>query len=366
MKAWVLAGMMTALALWGAFPADAQAGNRAKAFSLTPMVGGYVFEGDQNLDNDETYGLALGYSFSSRWESEAVLNFTDTGAETGGGGDVEVYVYHLDALCHFVPEGPAVPYLALGLGGISFDGGGDENDDDFIVDYGLGLKYFFAEDFALRGDVRHVIAFEDPDHNLIYTLGLTWQLGGAKAPVPTERERDSDGDGVPDRRDQCPDTPKGVPVDRNGCPLDSDEDGVPDYRDKCPNTRKGEFVDEEGCTLKLTLHINFDLDKAEIKPEFKPDLERAARFIKKYEDVPYILIEGHTDWLGEEDYNQKLSERRAAAVRQYLIENYPIDPKRLVTRGYGESRPAADNSTSEGRYQNRRVEIICCVLPPEE
>jgi len=145
---------------------------------------------------------------------------------------------------------------------------------------------------------------------------------------------------------------------------DSDGDGVADARDKCPNTPKGELVDENGCTLKLTLHINFDFDKAEIKPEFEPDLKKAGDFVQKNQKVPYILIVGYTDSTGEADYNQQLSERRAQAVRQYLIDTFGVEPKRLIAQGGGETNPVASNDTEEGRAQNRRVEIVCCALAP--
>lgn len=176
---------------------------------------------------------------------------------------------------------------------------------------------------------------------------------------------DSDGDGVPDYLDKCPDTPAGAPVDEVGCPLDSDGDGVADYLDQCPDTLKGVQVDEKGCPLSMTLHINFDFDSAEIKPAFKPELDKAAQFINKYREVPQIMIEGHTDSRGRDAYNQQLSERRAVAVREYLIANYPIEAKRLVAVGKGESMPVADNATEEGRLLNRRVEIVCCAVLPE-
>ena len=148
---------------------------------------------------------------------------------------------------------------------------------------------------------------------------------------------------------------------------DRDGDGVADSRDRCPDTPKGEIVDEFGCTLKLTLHINFDFDKSDIKPEFAADLKTAGEFVVKNKDVPYILVEGYTDSVGEDAYNQKLSERRAEAVRQYLIDHFDIDPKRLVARGGGESNPVADNGTDTGRAENRRVEIVCCaVIPPSD
>ncbi len=147
-------------------------------------------------------------------------------------------------------------------------------------------------------------------------------------------------------------------------PRDSDGDGVTDDKDKCPGTPRGEFVDADGCTLKLTLHVNFDFDSAAVKPEFKPELDEAAAYIQKYSNVPYILIAGHTDHSGSLEYNQKLSEDRAKAVRQYLIDNYNINPERLGAQGYGKLKPVADNTTEEGRYQNRRVEVICCVMKP--
>jgi OOP family OmpA-OmpF porin len=148
-------------------------------------------------------------------------------------------------------------------------------------------------------------------------------------------------------------------------PRDTDGDGVVDADDQCPNTPAGEFVDENGCTLKLTLHVNFDVDSAVIKPESKSDLDKAAAYIQKYAKVPYILIGGHTDHSGTVAYNQTLSEKRAAAVRQALIDNYGVSPARLFARGFGKLQPVADNSTEAGRYQNRRVEIVCCVLKPE-
>jgi OOP family OmpA-OmpF porin len=149
--------------------------------------------------------------------------------------------------------------------------------------------------------------------------------------------------------------------------VDSDGDGVPDTLDRCPDTPKGEIVDKHGCPITLTLHINFDNNKSDIKPEFAADLKKAADFIAENKNVPYILISGYTDSVGTTAYNLNLSQRRADAVRQYLIDHFGIEPKRLVARGGGESDPVADNSTAAGRAKNRRVEITCCaVIPPEK
>jgi len=101
--------------------------------------------------------------------------------------------------------------------------------------------------------------------------------------------------------------------------------------------------------------INFDFDKSNIKPEFQPVLDEAAAILAKHANVS-VVIEGHTDSIGTEAYNQKLSERRADSVKKYLVGK-GIASSRLETVGYGELRPIASNDTAEGRAMNRRVEF---------
>jgi len=164
---------------------------------------------------------------------------------------------------------------------------------------------------------------------------------------------DSDGDGVADYLDKCPNTPKGVQVDTVGCPLDSDGDGVADYLDKCPNTPKGVKVDAAGCWVIKGLR--FDYNKWDIKSEYYPFLEEAVKVLQMNPTMK-IEIHGHTDSVGSDSYNQTLSEKRANAVKDYLIGK-GIDPNKLTVKGMGEKDPIASNETPEGRAQNRRVEL---------
>ena len=168
---------------------------------------------------------------------------------------------------------------------------------------------------------------------------------------------DRDNDGIPDYLDKCPNTPKGVAVDKNGCALDSDNDGVPDYIDQCPYTPEGSKVDEKGCLVEAKLEIHFDLDSAKIKPEYYPEIEKFAKYLKENPDVK-IEIQGHTDSLGSAEYNLKLSQKRAEAVKKILVEKFGISPDRIIAKGYGESKPIASNDTPEGRAKNRRVIIV--------
>ena len=137
---------------------------------------------------------------------------------------------------------------------------------------------------------------------------------------------------------------------------DTDMDGVCDEADKCPNTPAGTQVDSVGCPMIQTLQLLFDFDSAELRPESLTELERVVKFLN---DVPFAaaLVEGHTDSVGTEEYNQGLSDRRAKAVFDYLSSR-GVDPARLKSIGHGELKPIADNTTAEGRQQNRRVMLI--------
>ncbi len=173
---------------------------------------------------------------------------------------------------------------------------------------------------------------------------------------PVICQNDSDGDGVTDDLDKCPDTPKGVAVDAEGCPLDTDRDGVPDHLDKCPQTPMGATVDEVGCMLQLILNnVEFEVDSSVLKPGARASLDQVADALRGRPDVKSMSVIGHTDSTGSDAYNQRLSERRAAAVADYLRNSGASI--RFISSGRGESQPIADNETEAGRARNRRVEL---------
>lgn len=107
---------------------------------------------------------------------------------------------------------------------------------------------------------------------------------------------------------------------------------------------------------RTTLHVNFDTNKAEIRKADLPELQKAIDFVKRYPDTN-ILVLGYTDSTGPEEYNQKLSERRAEAVKKFLVDSGHVKADKITAEGRGESDPVASNETREGRFQNRRVEI---------
>lgn len=114
-------------------------------------------------------------------------------------------------------------------------------------------------------------------------------------------------------------------------------------------------VAEPAEAVRVELDVKFDFDKAQVKQESYGDIKALADFMKQYPQTSTV-VEGHTDSVGSDAYNQGLSERRANAVRDVLVNQYGVESGRVQAVGYGESRPVADNATAEGRAINRRVE----------
>ncbi|MFO0693910.1 MAG: OmpA family protein [Polyangiales bacterium] len=169
------------------------------------------------------------------------------------------------------------------------------------------------------------------------------------------RSADTDGGGSRDgwERSNPPHDPRVASDD------DTDRDGVPDERDACAGTARGVEVDARGCAVlreRLVLDgITFAFDSAEILPESEPTLERALSLLRDNPDAR-IEIGGHTDDVGDARHNLRLSQQRAETVRRWLVQ-HGIPQGRLVARGYGATSPRAPNDTEEGRARNRRIEF---------
>ncbi len=201
---------------------------------------------------------------------------------------------------------------------------------------------------------------------------------------------DTDQDGVIDMLDQEMETPAGAPVDTRGIALDSDGDGIADYKDKEPYSPPGYVVSKDGvadvkccinmddvnkaidtragamikgksdCGKWFLPMIHFDLDKANIKPEFYGHLHHVASVMKMCPDL-CITVQGHTDVRSSNNYNNSLSYSRAENVVNYLVSHYGVDRSRIKLMYGGEDTPMVSNSTKEKEhYMNRRVEIKIC------
>jgi outer membrane protein OmpA-like peptidoglycan-associated protein len=183
-------------------------------------------------------------------------------------------------------------------------------------------------------------------------------------------EVDNDQDGLLDADDRCPSRAEDEDgfEDMDGCPdLDNDQDGWLDPDDDCPTAPENfnSYLDDDGCPDEVPTDlsefagaipaIQFKVGSAQLKSSAKPILDKAARALMRYPDL-HVEIGGHASADGDDEYNMALSQDRVLTVRDYLIDR-GIDPDRLTARGYGETRPIADNGTEEGRIANRRVEF---------
>ena len=323
--------------------------------------GGYTFFGDSSYGTinpgagltfwfTENVGLALESSYKksfgdredasgtpdapSHFQHTAGLIFKFGGKDTDGDG-----VYDKDDEC------PEIAGLKEFNGCPDTDGDGIADEDDACPDVAGPKEFNGCPDTDGDGIV-------DKDDACPDVAGLK-ALNGCP---------DADGDGIADKDDKCPDV--AGPKENGGCPWpDTDGDGVLDKDDKCP-TVKG-TVANGGCpevSAEVIKQLNdygktilFDSGKSSFKSQSYPVLQSINDILKEYPNSNF-MIEGHTDSDGSNALNQTLSENRAAAVRNYLVEK-GINTDRLRSTGFGETKPIASNRTSKGKAENRRVEV---------
>lgn len=331
------------------------------------------------VEEDFSLNGRLRYNFSHALGAQ--LSYGHFEMEDIAGAFVGQRVITLDAIYNMFPaSSPFHTYLTLGAGAAqtrhmgldSWDptlkaGVGVEYFLTHMISLGLNLDYHytFNTDPAMFGGITEEYHVFNPNVGVNFAFGTAPAVAAAAAaPIVKEVVKtsgDSDGDGVADGSDQCPNTPAGESVNASGCSasqIDSDNDGVYDSLDKCPGTEAGAKVNSAGCkeneAVSISLNVNFATNSSTVESQYHSELQRVADFLNTYKDTR-AEIEGHTDSQGARSYNISLSQRRADAVKAYLVNNHGVDGSRLSAVGYGPDRPIADNATSEGRRENRRV-----------
>ena len=371
-------------------------------------LGRIDFEGDEEVDDSNGINLKLGYSYNPRWSFEtdllwlpdvAAREFPEDQAQRQPlTDDTWAVRLGLDLLLHLrtIEDLHWDPYVSAGLGFVYY---GDElldgNTEEQLVGGG-GLFYHFNDEWAVRGDIRAVLAGSDSELNVIYTVSGNWRWGThvPSAYTVSGGEIDSDGDGLTDDYElQIGTDPFNPDTDGDGLsdgeevlryktdPLnpDSDYDGLKDgaevftYKTNPldPDTDDGGVYDgheviEDGTNpldpsddLQLfRLNIEFDYDKSVLRSQYYSDLDKVIKVLQRDAGAT-AKIEGHADRRpkSKRKYNQRLSERRAKAVMDYIITEGGIDPSRLSFRGYGFDVPIASNDTEANMQKNRRTEI---------
>jgi outer membrane protein OmpA-like peptidoglycan-associated protein len=288
------------------------------------------------------------------------------------------------------------PYAILGVGAHMYGG----KYFGAYIPTGLGLKVNFYDDAHFFATTQYKIPVlkEYTNYHLMYQVGIAGRVGKKAEPKiippppppPPPPPVDTDKDGINDDIDKCPTVP-GLPK-YEGCPIpDTDKDGINDEEDKCPNvpglaryqgcpvpdTDKDGINDEDdkcpteagpasnqGCPVSEEVikkvnyaaeNILFATNKYVLLSKSFKGLDEVAQILNDDPQLK-ISIEGHTDNVGKDAFNQKLSENRANAVKNYLVKK-GVDASRITVTGFGETVPVADNKTAAGRKQNRRVEM---------
>jgi len=350
-------------------------------YATIPMVGGIFFlkNSQVDLDSHAIYGGRLGYVLTEKWMLEASFDYNFTkfnGVPEGTQGVNEPYegmnannfFMTLNALRNFGPvlkNKRLTPYVLAGAGMNVLSTGLIDDPTGFLMQLSGGAHHAPSDNLFLRGEIRGMYTTDPAMTNMVVQIGPTFHFGGAKPvppPPPPPVWKDFDEDGVPDHLDKCPTTPKGCVVDKDGCPLDADVDGVCDGLDECPDTPLGTMVDEKGCpvrpdtvALSWAEGLTFALGSSKLTKQAEGVLDGLVELANKHGDA-VIEIGGYTDSTGSAVFNQRLSEKRAYSVRNYMVLK-GITPDRLRAIGYGETNFVATNDTPEGRQQNRRVEF---------
>lgn len=394
------------------------AANREGQFSVSPVIGGYTFEGGkQHLDTNLVYGARAGYNFTKAIGVEALFDYVYTESYRNK-GKLDMYRYGGDLLYHFMPDNNLVPYLAAGYSAVNFYGAHMDRKAHGAFDYGAGLKYFLNDNFALRADVRHIIyRFDNTTfNNLEYTLGAYIPFGGvAPAPKPVAQPVAPPPAPAPEpakivapppapsanlsvspvtivksdnaaatlswtssNADKCSIQPEIGQVAPQGSraisPMadtaytltcsgaggeatSSANIGVTLPPPPAPVVESAKKIEakERFCNKPSVVSVLFDTNKADIKQQYTADLSKLGEFLKEFPNAKGE-ISGHTDSVGDEKSNLKLSQRRADSVKSYIGKNFNVAPERITAMGYGESKPIASNKTKEGKAKNRRIE----------
>lgn len=356
--------------------------NMARPVYLAPMLS-FTLD-DRARETKLGYGgtLALGTRITSFLTVEAQATygrFNDEGEQFEG---VNTTLTGYGANLLLFPLGGSFRNSFLLLGAAYNEGrdhpgtlGGQRQLLDYeseVYDLGLGhLSQFtlFGNPAAGRVEARYrVDAHDEPTlgaggedrfEDVVLSVGLMFPLFYQPPPPPPPPPpvvvpvvADSDGDGVIDERDACPGTPKGEAVDGVGCPLPP-----PEPEPACTPTGEG-GIDLRGCEagdVVVLRGVNFEFDEDRLTVNARTLLDDVVAALAAAPEITGEIA-GHTDSLGSDAYNQRLSERRAKAVLDYLADQ-GTDRNRLSPRGYGEAEPIADNDTEAGRELNRRVEL---------
>jgi len=315
---------------------------RAGSVEVNPYVGYNIFQNSQNLDDAPMFGARIGYNFTKYFGIEVAGQLmksyvSNTGEINNTEGEFgypmtkeDITFYHVDAVLHFIPDGKFNPFIVAGFGGAHYGPSIQNGGDMAAFNVGLGAKYWLTDNIALRFDVQDYMVgeiFQETFHNVGFTGGIVFAFGGGAKPEPAP-------------------VAKSEPVVQPA----PEPEKVVILASEPKVDEKVMAAAAEPKTIVLAFEdVHFDFDKSTLTPEAQAILKRNIQILKDNPNA-HVRIAGYTSAAGTEEYNQKLSERRAKAVEDYLINEGLVAPDRISMIGHGESNPARYEAAPKELY----------------
>ncbi|MDA7818087.1 OmpA family protein [Sulfurimonas sp.] len=331
-------------------------------YEITPVIGYNIAEGNLNLENQSLIGVELQYNdVDSFLKPELSLLHTDADYENSP-LSTDINRIAINGVHEYDTIGSLIPLTKVGVGYETMNRHLFENKESIFFDVGVGAKVPLTDAIALKLEAVYMLKNNDNrwDNNLAMLAGINFSFGKkaqAPAPVETAVDGDDDNDGVLNSLDQCPTTPAGTTVDASGCKVvdgDDDQDSVLNSIDECPTTPLGHVVNSKGCELIVNLNVNFENNSYEVDDASLVRIQKFAKFLVDFPNYNAQIV-GHTNNIGRESSNQRLSENRASAVKDLIVKE-GVEASRVSSAGKGESSPITTNDTPEGLAENRRIE----------
>lgn len=327
----------------------ASAHNHDDRWYVAPSAGAVFTDNKRDADDALSLGVGIGRFFHPRIAVDFDVSRSDADLQVNRGSWENVAFMATGRL--FLTEGEGWrPYAALGAGWLRHDRDGSDNGTAFGFQAGAGLQTAVSEDVNIRAEVLYrydgddeTIPTRDDYADMIAQAAVTIALGDRPA-APVEPV--------------TPPPPPEQPAAKTCAELDDDADGVNNCDDKCPATPAGTMVGRDGCPVPVSIDlrgVNFDFDKCTLRADAIAILDEAVKVLSQH--AIKVEVAGHTDAIGTDAYNQKLSECRAKVVAEYLGGNGVASDRIAGINGYGESKPIDTNDTAEGRARNRRTEL---------